>query len=329
MWTCGSNKEGQLGHALLDASCPVPRRVESMAERHVVCASCAERYTALATALPLPTPAQSAAAAVYLMGMQQGKVLRVSLPLSAGLMQQLSLQGARVEVQVHAQNERTWVVLAGQVLVVEHAAASPQPTSLVHSPSSSSPPLAADRRRGLGSKALFLRCGAGKHIRRMSAPQSKGNPLAVTQEGEVLELVPASPPASKTSSSAAKRATKTTPPCTPSGNPPGTPTYRGSRALPTASPSALQPRAAFSPSPSSGPRVFCSPEEGSNFEVSQHFEVIQVHQTHPTHPSDWLACLAPPVTWGAALASPARASPATSRLCSCRIVFLPVPSWWL
>jgi hypothetical protein len=233
VWTCGNNTQGQLGHSLLDAACPVPRRVESMAERHVVSASCAERYTALATSSPLASTQKSARIAVYLMGMQQGKVRSVALPMSAVHMQQLMQQGARVEV--HAQNERTWVLLAGHVLVVEHTdavAAAPPCAALVPSPSSS-PPVANDRKRSLAPKALLLRCCMGRRIRGMSAPQNKGCPLAVTEEGEVLELVLSSSPAPK-ALSANKRSSKSmppkgtppkaTPPSTPTGTPTGTPT---------------------------------------------------------------------------------------------------------
>ncbi len=221
VWTFGSNTQGQLGHSLLDASCPVPRRVESMAERHVVSASCADRYTALATSLPVASTQKAARIAVYLMGMQQGKVRSVSLPMSAGHMQQLMQQGARV--QVHAQNERTWVLLAGHMLVVEHTDAA------ATAPPSSSSPVANDRKRSLAPKALLLRCCVGRRVRGMSAPQSKGRPLAVTEEGEVLELVLSSSPAPKTLS-ANKRMPpqstppKGTPPSTPTGTPTGTPT---------------------------------------------------------------------------------------------------------
>ena len=173
VWTTGCNTEAQLGFSLLDPYCPVPRRVEALVGKHVCAIAAAASYTALATR------PQSGAPAVFMMGM--GKALvRVTLPFTATYWSLLLAQGARseerirVQVQVQAQVDRTWLLVLGQLFVVEHTAATA--ASSEHAQSA------------LGRRALMPRCTRGKTMACISAPQDKGATLAVTHAGLVYQL---------------------------------------------------------------------------------------------------------------------------------------------
>lgn len=168
VWTFGSNKHGALGHSLLDDCCPVPRRVESLRERQIQCVSAAENYSALASR------AQSASPSVYVMGRGKCAAVRVSLPFNTTQLAQLLAQNPAI--QVHAQDERTWLLIGGQLLIVQH--------TITSSPA----PAAGDGKGMLGARAFIPRCARAKKLRALAAPQSKGRALVLDDCGALFEV---------------------------------------------------------------------------------------------------------------------------------------------
>jgi hypothetical protein len=169
VWTFGNNSSAQLGHLLLDPCCHLPKRVECIRPRLASAVSAAANYSAIACCAQ---SGKQGAPGIFLLGMGKASV-RVTLPYAASQWAQMMALCPLIEV--HAQNDRTWLLLGGHLAVVEHT----------HTHVSASPTAEV---RTLGTKGMIPRCARGKHISALSAPP-KGRALAVTSAGVVFELV--------------------------------------------------------------------------------------------------------------------------------------------
>ena len=177
---------GELGHSLLDARCSVPRKVESLRDRLVQRVSASDKYTALATRATAPS------AAVMLMGLGKAYPQRVMLPFSnsewASMMRQSPV------IQVHAQTDKTWVLVSGKLLVVRHSHPVAPEAALwgasqgAAAGSSSPTPPRGGASVAPGSRAVILRCLRNRCILSLSAPQRPGRMLALSDDGNVWEV---------------------------------------------------------------------------------------------------------------------------------------------
>ena len=164
----------------------MPRKVEALRDRLVQRVSASDKYTALATRATAPS------AAVMLMGLGKAYPQRVMLPFSNS--EWASMMGQSPVIQVHAQTDKTWVLVSGKLLVVRHShpvaseAASWGASQGAAAGSSSPTPPRGGASLAPGSRAVILRCLRNRCIVSLSAPQRPGRVLALSDNGNVWEV---------------------------------------------------------------------------------------------------------------------------------------------